>query len=327
MPEIRRSGQPLVSLGEGLGRQSRLPRTSRRRPAPRQSGGAARSPAAPRIPGSGRWSDGIAVRHSPAGPLLPRNRFRCIAIHRAGGHSRRPARTPKGSRSTRSGTVRSAAAPVPRCDQRAPWRGYSILSESWRHGPTSRTSRTTAQPPGWPTSSPAPSSRVDSAGQPVRVTSAGPSRNHPAPRSRIAANTLGLSIRGRHIHSTVPLAAISADTSQSDKNPYSAIGGNGLPRRVDRLDRRLPVSSSVIAHAPRQSRGELRPLSNVKAAALIPLGAITTCSVNSLRPTRGARNHPTRVMRGAVGRRHSGSLPAIHEPRIGPELATTASEW
>ena len=81
------------------------------------------------------------------------------------------------------------------------------------------------------------------------MTSAGPSRNDPAARSRLAAKTLGLSIRGRHIHSAAPSAAISADTSQSDKNPYSAIGGNGLPRRVEWPDCRLPVSSSVTENA------------------------------------------------------------------------------
>jgi hypothetical protein len=61
---------------------------------------------------------------------------------------------------------------------------------------------------------------------------------------------LGLSIRGRHIHSTLPLAAISADTSQSDRKPFSAIGGNGLPRSVDRLGRGLPVSLSVTGWTP-----------------------------------------------------------------------------
>jgi hypothetical protein len=73
---------------------------------------------------------------------------------------------------------------------------------------------------------------------------------------------LGLSIRGRHIHSTLPLAAISAVTSQSDKNPNSAIGGNGFPPGVDRRDRRALVSGSVTgytlaahpAHAHRPGR-------------------------------------------------------------------------
>ncbi len=49
--------------------------------------------------------------------------------------------------------------------------------------------------------------------------SAGPSRNEPAPRSSIVAKTLGPSIRGRHIHSTVPLDATRAVTSQSDRKP------------------------------------------------------------------------------------------------------------
>ncbi len=51
------------------------------------------------------------------------------------------------------------------------------------------------------------------------MTSAGPTRNQPAPRSSIAAKMLGPSIRGRHIHSTLPFGATSADTSQSDRNP------------------------------------------------------------------------------------------------------------
>src|SRR5204863_315555 len=56
-------------------------------------------------------------------------------------------------------------------------------------------------------------------------TSAGPNRNPPASRSRMAPNTLGPSIRGRHIHSMLLLGATRAVTSQSDRNAYSAIGG------------------------------------------------------------------------------------------------------
>jgi hypothetical protein len=41
-------------------------------------------------------------------------------------------------------------------------------------------------------------------------------------------NTLGLSGRGRHIHSTFPDGATRAFTSQSERNAYWAIGGNGL---------------------------------------------------------------------------------------------------
>src|SRR4051794_41957982 len=57
-------------------------------------------------------------------------------------------------------------------------------------------------------------------------TSAGPSRKPPASRSRIAPNTLGESKRGMHSHSTLPFGPTSAQVSQSDRNPYSAIGGN-----------------------------------------------------------------------------------------------------
>src|SRR5437879_12761634 len=47
----------------------------------------------------------------------------------------------------------------------------------------------------------------------------------------MAAKTLGLSGRGRHIHSTRPLGAIRQLTSQSDRKAYSAIGGKGLETR------------------------------------------------------------------------------------------------
>src|SRR2546421_3661533 len=52
-------------------------------------------------------------------------------------------------------------------------------------------------------------------------------RNVPASRSSMAPKTLGPSKRGRHIHSTAPLGATSAHVSQSERNAYSAIGGNG----------------------------------------------------------------------------------------------------
>ena len=39
---------------------------------------------------------------------------------------------------------------------------------------------------------------------------------------------LGESTRGRHIHSTAPDGATSATVSQSDRNAYSAMGGNAL---------------------------------------------------------------------------------------------------
>ena len=51
------------------------------------------------------------------------------------------------------------------------------------------------------------------------VMSSGPNRNQPASRSSSAPKTLGLSNRGRHIHSTEPPGATSAVTSQSDRNP------------------------------------------------------------------------------------------------------------
>ena len=51
------------------------------------------------------------------------------------------------------------------------------------------------------------------------ATFSGPRMNRPASRSRIAPNTLGQSIRGRHIHSIAPPGATSAVTSQSERKP------------------------------------------------------------------------------------------------------------
>ena len=65
------------------------------------------------------------------------------------------------------------------------------------------------------------------------VTSAGPSRKPPAERSSMAPNRLGLSGRGRHIHSTFPLGATRATDSRSDRKAYSAIGGKGLRANVE----------------------------------------------------------------------------------------------
>jgi hypothetical protein len=81
-----------------------------------------------------------------------------------------------------------------------------------------RTSRTTIQPVGVPQLV----SRIIVPGRYRRaagtMTSAGPRRKPPASRSRRAPNTLGESTRGRHIHSTFPLGAISAMLSQSERN-------------------------------------------------------------------------------------------------------------
>jgi hypothetical protein len=55
----------------------------------------------------------------------------------------------------------------------------------------------------------------------------GANRNVPASRSSRAPNTLGESKLGTHCQSTEPSAATSARVWQSDRNAYSAIGGNG----------------------------------------------------------------------------------------------------
>ena len=71
----------------------------------------------------------------------------------------------------------------------------------------------------------------------------------PASRSSIAPNTLGESTRGRHIHSIAPLGATSATASQSDRNAYSAIGGNELvPRPAS--GSRSRAAKVVVARGP-----------------------------------------------------------------------------
>src|SRR3954454_19068767 len=74
-------------------------------------------------------------------------------------------------------------------------------------------------------------------------------RNVPASRSSIAPKTDGPSKRGRHIHSTAPLGATSAHVSQSDRNAYSAIGGNGETSDVSlRGDVVLSGISGLLGH-------------------------------------------------------------------------------
>src|SRR4051812_29852796 len=79
-------------------------------------------------------------------------------------------------------------------------------------------------------------------------------RNVPASRSSIAPKTLGPSKRGRHIHSTAPLGAISAHVSQSERNAYSAIGGTGETSDVS-LKRDWPVIALAKHLGRRVQRG------------------------------------------------------------------------
>jgi hypothetical protein len=61
----------------------------------------------------------------------------------------------------------------------------------------------------------------------------------PASRSRIAPNTLGESKRGRQSHSTLPPGATRAQVAQSERKPYSAIGGNGLAPKPPSVSKRF----------------------------------------------------------------------------------------
>src|SRR5450432_710809 len=55
----------------------------------------------------------------------------------------------------------------------------------------------------------------------------GPKRKNPASRSSRLPNTLGASNEGAHSQSIAPSGATRAPVWQSDRNAYSAIGGNG----------------------------------------------------------------------------------------------------
>src|SRR5438270_4085341 len=72
----------------------------------------------------------------------------------------------------------------------------------------------------------------------------------------IAPKTLGESMRGKHIHSTLPLLATSAVTSQSERKAYSAMGGNGeMPGLCSN-----PASISSGRAVMLGSHGSARPL-------------------------------------------------------------------
>src|SRR5581483_1214013 len=116
------------------------------------------------------------------------------------------------------------------------------------------------------------------------LTPAGPNRKLPAARSRIAAKTLGPSGRGRHIHSTRPLGAIRQLASQSERNAYSAMGGNELATCC------APSCSGAGAWAapsPFGAGANERPRSSTRAflATRMP-------QQRELRPSDAAAEHP-----------------------------------
>ncbi|CAO5234098.1 hypothetical protein FAGKG844_190083 [Frankia sp. AgKG'84/4] len=90
----------------------------------------------------------------------------------------------------------------------------------------------------------------------------GPNRNPPAERSSTEPKTLGASGRGTHIHSTLPLGATRHDVSQSERNPYSAMGGKGLPplRRTGECATRSPCTKTdcVTPSPPHEQHHEYR---------------------------------------------------------------------
>src|ERR671921_277575 len=97
--------------------------------------------------------------------------------------------------------------------------------------------------------------------------SEGPKRKPPASRSRIDPNTLGESMRGRQSHSTFPLGAINAVVSQSDRNPYSPMGGKGEAMdAASAVERPLVVGCPLVdmVALPRGGDSLTRPLAAAK---------------------------------------------------------------
>jgi len=102
-----------------------------------------------------------------------------------------------------------------------------VMTSSERRGPIVSASRTISQPPGTchVVSSvlvPASYSREEGT-----LIPNGPSRKNPAARSSSVPKTLGASKLGTHSQSIAPSGATSALVWQSDRNAYSAMGGNG----------------------------------------------------------------------------------------------------
>src|SRR4029453_12570026 len=88
------------------------------------------------------------------------------------------------------------------------------------------------------------------------------------------ANTLPPAGRGEHSHSTLPLGATRALVSQSDRNAYSAMGGNGLG-----------------PSAPSGSNGVWRPTATASPAAAVAAPvALLLAIVPMVCPGSGAGN-------------------------------------
>src|SRR4051812_10249688 len=84
-------------------------------------------------------------------------------------------------------------------------------------------------------------------------------RKRPTSRSRIGDRTLGESNCGRHSHSTFPLGATRAATSQSDRNAYSAIGGERLRSKLC-TERNLYERAVALVRPERGLHARARPV-------------------------------------------------------------------
>ena len=157
---------------------------------------------------------------SPPSRPWPRcSRGPCRTTRRPAPRSRRPVRSRGESRPIPARSAPCAAAHGLRRSSSASAGGCASAP---RCGARARCTAGRAPPPtrrASPSWSRAPACPADSAPRRERSRPAGPSRKPPASRSSIAPNTLGESNRGRHIHSTLPLGAISAQVSQSDRKP------------------------------------------------------------------------------------------------------------
>src|ERR1700728_1650518 len=134
---------------------------------------------------------------------------------------------------------------------------------------------------------------------------AGPRRKPPAPRSRIAANTLGESKRGGQSHSTVPSGATRAEVWQSERKAYSAIGGNA--------ETVVMRSSNGVGWSARgRSHGSIAPARRSALAFGVWIGEVS--EVSTFSDTANERLHAQRQCAADAG---SHSLGALDDGRDG----------
>jgi len=194
---------------------------------------------------------------------LPVARSRCAARCRAGGRNQTPARIPARSQWTPAGTGPSAAAPAQRYGPPAPGDDPRIWP---RHAATGRRAGHHGPPPsrsGYPTWSPAPSSRADTAvrmGPGDPLARAGTFRpRDPASRRTRSGRPSGAGTSTRHCRSAQPAPTPRSQTGSHNRQSgetgsrLTSTEPRGPPGRADQSSPvTLPVARCRTAGSPRQ---------------------------------------------------------------------------